>query len=100
MKGVRVALVGVGILVTAISGFAGLQVHEQQYCVEETYSPADFLHLFPICARYQTRIVGYSLADWSFPPIAFGFALILLGVGLLIYPRLKKEVQEELRLRP
>ncbi len=79
-----ITLAGVGVM--ALSLVLGLQSHYRQVCVERGL-------LF--CSEWGWEFVGTSLAPWAVAGVVFGILLIVVGVGLRLYPRLKKELKEE-----
>ncbi len=85
--GVRQGFVISGFILAALSGFFGLNIHYREVCVEPV--------LVIFCNRWEQQVVGYSLDAWAVGGIVLGIILILLGVALIIYPRLAKEMREE-----
>ncbi len=79
-----ITLAGVGIM--AFSLVFGLQFWYRQVCVERG---------FIFCSKWGSEFVRTSLAPWAEAGMVFGILLVIVGIGLRIYPRLKKELKEE-----
>ncbi len=86
-KGIAVA----GVIILAVSLFFGLIGHYREVCRDIPFRGEKYC---------RDVIIGYSLAPWSISLIIFGAALLLLGIALLVYPKLEARKREKKLMRP
>ncbi len=75
----------------------GLETHHRAVCVGSGCVLDICLPIQGASDCHYEESIYYSLAGWSIPPIMLGAVLISLGLSLMIFPRLRKEMREDIR---